>query len=589
MMSHDRPWPDTTPPGYRRPQIDCPEVALTRPSHRSSPRAGQRVGPFELAELLSSGQGSSLYRAVRPAGSREPRVVAVRIADHARDERATAWIRHEYDVLRALDDPRIPKAYGFYSSQVAVAVTCIEGCSLAEALRARREGQVPLDVATTIDILIEITHALRHAHSSTVVEGGVVHGHLAPDHVLLDQNGRLILMGLGTDRGEPVLGYTAPEQAAGAFLDPRTDQWAVGALGVEMVLGRPLYDDSSDPSGDALQGRVGAALDRIERRVPALARVLARLLAPAAGDRFADEGELIRVLLEVGRTLGGRADRAALVGRVVAARPAPEPEVAPQREPAPSGTDRTETDRAATAPAEPPPAQTGPAPSARKPNVVPPRGSEVDEDDGSSEPTTVMSRPAVLAPEPRAKPTPTLVPDPADEPPVSSAEVMVEPDSVLVEPDSVLVEPDSVLVEPDSVLVEPDSAHALEGALASDGASAADPALAGLSFGAGDVEVTDPLGLAPRRGGSLDPSSELADQPTTVMAAIEFERRGAAGDAPAEGGPAIVGDTGDPEADPNSPHEDAGPPSLVRSEIAAVALVGLLVVVGLVYMAWRFG
>ena len=125
----------------------------------NAPRASQRVGPFELIDRLGGSMGTSVYRAVRPAGSRDPREVRIRIADETADERAAAWIRHEYDVLRALDDPRVPAVHGYYASQVAVALGHTEAITLREALDVRAEGRVPIDVATSLDLLVELEQA----------------------------------------------------------------------------------------------------------------------------------------------------------------------------------------------------------------------------------------------------------------------------------------------------------------------------------------------------------------------------------------------------------------------------------------------
>lgn len=276
-------------------------------------------------ERLEEGRGASLYRGERPPGSREPLVVAVRIADNPRDDRAAAWIRNEYDTLRAVDDPRVPRAYGYYATQAALALTLVDGASLAEAFAAQREGLVRVDPATAVDVLAEVAECLAAVHGVAGSEGPLIHGALCPERVVIDRDGRVFVLGLGLPPGDRVPGYTAPEQAAGAFTDPRTDQWALGALAVELLLGERLYARAEDPTEDALQGRVGASLDRIERTFPAMIRLLSRLLAPAAGGRYPSDRELMGDLLTAHRQIAGRPDRALLAQRVIAVRPPPPP------------------------------------------------------------------------------------------------------------------------------------------------------------------------------------------------------------------------------------------------------------------------
>lgn len=298
----------------------APEAPLPAPSSHSShsssgaPRAGQRVGPFELTELVGQRDDISLYRAVRPGGSRQPAVVAVRIADNPRDDVAGAWVRHEYDVLRLMDDPRIPKAYGYYASQIAVALGWIEGIRLDRLLEARATGKLVIDAPTAVDLLGEVAEALRHVHSRVDEKGAIFHGWLSPRNIWLRHDGKVMISGLGALPRAVPAGYVPPEEAAGAFVDARSDQWRIGALGVELLLGGPLYQGAAEPQAAAAVGDVEPWLSRVEKRWPPLARCLRKALSPAAGTRYAGDGELIHDLLEVGRNLG-RPDRLALVSR----------------------------------------------------------------------------------------------------------------------------------------------------------------------------------------------------------------------------------------------------------------------------------
>jgi hypothetical protein len=246
-------------------------------------------------------------------------VVAVRLAEAPRDEQAGAWVRHEYDVLRALDDPRIPVAHGYYSSQVAVALTHVDGLSLRQIFELRQDGELQLDIATTLHIATELAQCLRHAHGAAGPDGPIVHAQLDPDSVMLRRDGQVVLTGFGTAPRPRPPGYTPPEAAAGAFLDARTDQWCLGALLVEMVLGLPLYTGTNAPARAAIECRVEPWVARIEQRHPAVARVVARLLSPAAGARYPREMELVSDLLALSREAPGRADPLALISRARAA------------------------------------------------------------------------------------------------------------------------------------------------------------------------------------------------------------------------------------------------------------------------------
>ena len=201
---------------------------------------GDRVGPFQLESLLGEGEGVSLYRAVRPEGSREPRVVAIRMANDPSDTAAAALIRNEYEVLNHLNDSRIPRTHGFYASQPAVSISHYEGMSLAQVVHLWKEDALHVDVSTSIDILLEIAQALRSAHSTRREGVAITHGHLGSQNVLLTASGRIIVQGFGSSPRGTFAAFTPPEQAAGAFIDFRSDQWTLGAIGVELLLGERL-------------------------------------------------------------------------------------------------------------------------------------------------------------------------------------------------------------------------------------------------------------------------------------------------------------------------------------------------------------
>ena len=297
---------------------DRPTVAVSQTPHRGARvgRVGQRVGPFQLVERLSRVGTIGLYRATRPVGSRQPRDVAVRIVEDARDEHAAAWVRHEYDILSRLDHPAIPQAYGYYSSQVGVAMSVPPTITLEQIITARDAGRLELNDATALDIVYEVAEALRHAHGVTGPDGPISHNHLSTAHVTFRPDGSIVVLGFGAAPTKHPLGYTPPEQVVGAFTDIRSDQWRLGALLMELLLGTILYADLDDPEAAAAQGQARPWLDRLERRNPEAARVAARLLKPAAGSRYPSDNLLIRDLLELARRQEGQPDRRALVSQM---------------------------------------------------------------------------------------------------------------------------------------------------------------------------------------------------------------------------------------------------------------------------------
>jgi eukaryotic-like serine/threonine-protein kinase len=189
----------------------------------------------------------------------------------------------------------------------------VEGESLRQ--RMRREGQLPIGDA--VRILREVVDALAYAH-----ERGIVHRDIKPDNVMISGRHAVVtdfgvakavsaaggekLTTVGIAVGTPT--YMAPEQAMGeANVDHRADLYAVGALGYEMLTGKPPFD------GPTAQAILSAHVleqppDLRERRPaipPVLADALRRCLAKDPADRWQRAEDLLSQLEMVGMTPSG--------------------------------------------------------------------------------------------------------------------------------------------------------------------------------------------------------------------------------------------------------------------------------------------
>jgi serine/threonine protein kinase len=92
------------------------------------------------------------------------------------------------------------------------------------------------------DALVQLASGVNALH-----DAGKLHCDLKPHNVLVDRNGRTVILdfGLITDTGSvmPVVAgtpeYMAPEQAQGLPLSPATDWYAVGAMLYHALTGHP--------------------------------------------------------------------------------------------------------------------------------------------------------------------------------------------------------------------------------------------------------------------------------------------------------------------------------------------------------------
>ena len=199
----------------------------------------------------------------------------------------TARLNHPH-ILALLDSGASPDGEFLYY---------VMPLATGESLRERldRDGAIPIRDALRLGI--EVTEALAHAHGH-----GVVHRDVKPENVLLsgghaivadfgiakavgDARETVALTTEGTSLGTPV--YMAPEQATGdGEVDHRADLYALGVLIHEMLSGaRPFSGTWQQVMAAKMMGEVPSLAAQCPEAPPALVRLVARCMSPAADER----------------------------------------------------------------------------------------------------------------------------------------------------------------------------------------------------------------------------------------------------------------------------------------------------------------
>ncbi|GEM_PF-3540117 len=304
------------------------------------PEVGRRIGAYKLEERLEAFHGTQLWRARRVDPDLSgPTVVCIRCIEDPDDSTALDRVRREHQDLRVLGDSRIPKVLGFYESQGALVLEDSPGTSLDLVLQAVTHGELLMDATTAVDLILEVAHALRHAHSIVRPEGKIVHGHLGPDRVVLTADGDVRILGVGATPDDIDPRYMPQELANRTGRDERTDQWQIGALLYELITRQPLYKGAySEAWRAATQGDVAPALDRLESRYPALTQVLRKVLATQPSGRYQVESTFLRALLTASRSVSGKSRRRGLGAEASRIEPVMRPAVT--QEPAEAGWSR---------------------------------------------------------------------------------------------------------------------------------------------------------------------------------------------------------------------------------------------------------
>ena len=242
-------------------------------------------------ELIGIGGMGRVYRACQPSLDRS---VALKVlpgdkADHpewverfTREARALARLNHP-NVVRVLD---FGTAQIGGNSQPYLIMEFIDGVNLRQAMELGK-----LSAREALMIVPKLCDALHYAH-----EHGVLHRDIKPENVLIDTEGRVMLVDFGlaklrdetqmaftlTQSGAKLgtIAYMAPEQIESpGDVDHRADIYSLGVVFYEMLTGEL-------PLG------VFPAPSQVSGGDPQLDEVVLRTLEKKREKRFADAGEL---------------------------------------------------------------------------------------------------------------------------------------------------------------------------------------------------------------------------------------------------------------------------------------------------------
>jgi CRP-like cAMP-binding protein len=210
------------------------------------------VENYRIEGCLARGAMAIVYEAVE-VGT-EVRF-ALKMMDHRLSYNSDALTRfhREASIAAQLDHQNLVKVYGkfeCYRTFFLVMELC-DGPSMAQLL----EAVGPLPETAVRSILGQLYCGLTYLH-----ESGTTHRDVKLSNVLSRQDGRIKLadFGLARPKFEPhltdagvVLGtpaYMAPEQFEGKEIDERIDFYALGCLAMELLTGKPLFDEDSLPA-----------------------------------------------------------------------------------------------------------------------------------------------------------------------------------------------------------------------------------------------------------------------------------------------------------------------------------------------------
>lgn len=274
-------------------------------------------GKYVVTEQLGSGGMAEVYAGIHPDLGRKVAIKVI-LPQFATERNFEERFRREARLVASLRHAHIVRLYDFdvMDGRYFMVMEYLEGGTLKEQLRDHQQRQSRMALPAIADLLDAMAGALDYAH-----ERGAIHRDIKPANILFTAEHEPVLTDFGIAKlledaahltatggvvGSPF--YIPPEQASGAVIDARSDQYALGVVLYEMAAGRVPFQgstavavmtqhlNSAPPSPRAFN----AALS------PAIEAVLLKALAKRPDDRFGSCGEL------------AQAFRAALDGHSVA-------------------------------------------------------------------------------------------------------------------------------------------------------------------------------------------------------------------------------------------------------------------------------
>ncbi|GIV95808.1 MAG: hypothetical protein KatS3mg057_0465 [Herpetosiphonaceae bacterium] len=210
--------------------------------------SGRRLGRYLILEELGRGGMSRVFRAMDTLLQR-PVALKILAPQLSLDPEFSQRFEREAVTIANMRHPNIVTVYdiGEANDLRYIAMEYIPG----RTLQAIIEERGALGLGYAVAILDPVARALDYAHSQ-----GAVHRDVKPHNIMLDGDGRVVLMdfgiaqaqGAGRERltrtgvfmGTPE--YISPEQASAQEVDGRSDLYSLGIVAYELITGRPPFE-----------------------------------------------------------------------------------------------------------------------------------------------------------------------------------------------------------------------------------------------------------------------------------------------------------------------------------------------------------
>lgn len=208
------------------------------------------AGRYEVVKCLGAGSMGLVYACRHRELSGHLVAAKVLFTEVAQDKVAAQRFKNEIFASYGVSHPNVVRAYEYIRDGDLIAYTMefVGGGDLAERL----DKPEPLPISEIIRLLSQISSGVQAIH-----DAGIVHRDLKPENILLSKDGQVKIADFGIARTEKgpkltehggvvgTIDYVSPEYMLESKVDWRSDIYAIGILGYEMITGEPPFRGES--------------------------------------------------------------------------------------------------------------------------------------------------------------------------------------------------------------------------------------------------------------------------------------------------------------------------------------------------------
>lgn len=229
---------------------------------------GKRIsGRYKILDMIGGGGMANVYLAHDMILDRDVAVKMLRL-DLTNDEEFIRRFRREAQSATSLTHPNIVNIYdvGEEEDIYYIVMEYVNGQTLKQYI----QQYSPLRVEESIEIMLQLTSAIAHAH-----QNNIIHRDIKPHNILVDRNGKVKITDFGIamalsatsiTQTNSVLGsvhYLSPEQARGGMANKKSDIYSLGIVFFELLTGRLPFSGES---------AVSIALKHLQSETPSVRR-----------------------------------------------------------------------------------------------------------------------------------------------------------------------------------------------------------------------------------------------------------------------------------------------------------------------------